>query len=200
MLKKSSLTLVLSAAALACGQTSLAPRPPMGWNSWDAYGLTITEQQFRDNVDVLAKTLEALRLELRRHRRGLVPARIRWSADTPTSWPTRSTRTDATSRCPTRFPSALDGRQNTGFAALGEYVHAQGLKFGIHIVRGIPRESVRTQPADRRQPLSRARTPPTQTDACPWDPTNWGVKDTPAGQAWYDSLLRAVRRLGRRST
>jgi alpha-galactosidase len=28
------------------------------------------------------------------------------------------------------------------------------------------------------------------TDACPWDPTNWGVKDTPAGQAWYDSLLR----------
>ena len=28
-----------------------------------------------------------------------------------------------------------------------------------------------------------------QNDACPWDPTNWGVKDTPAGQAWYDSLL-----------
>ena len=28
------------------------------------------------------------------------------------------------------------------------------------------------------------------TDACPWDPTNWGVRDNAAGQAWYDSLLR----------
>ena len=28
------------------------------------------------------------------------------------------------------------------------------------------------------------------TDACPWDPTNWGVKDNAAGQAWYDSLMR----------
>jgi hypothetical protein len=29
-----------------------------------------------------------------------------------------------------------------------------------------------------------------QGDACPWDPTNWGVKDNAAGQAYYDSLLR----------
>ena len=29
-----------------------------------------------------------------------------------------------------------------------------------------------------------------KTDACPWDPTNWGVKNNAAGQAWYDSLLR----------
>jgi hypothetical protein len=28
------------------------------------------------------------------------------------------------------------------------------------------------------------------TDACPWDPTSWGVKDNPAGQAWYDSLMK----------
>ena len=28
-----------------------------------------------------------------------------------------------------------------------------------------------------------------QTDACPWDPTNWGIKDNAAGQAWYDALL-----------
>src|ERR1700722_17760496 len=41
------------------GQVELAPRPPMGWNSWDAYGLTITEPQFRDNVRVLAQTLRS---------------------------------------------------------------------------------------------------------------------------------------------
>ena len=36
----------------------LAPTPPMGWNSWDSYGLTVTEAQFRANVDVLAKQLQ----------------------------------------------------------------------------------------------------------------------------------------------
>jgi len=38
--------------------SALAARPPMGWNSWDSYGLTITEAQFRANVAVLAKTLK----------------------------------------------------------------------------------------------------------------------------------------------
>src|SRR5512146_1199572 len=27
----------------------LAPQPPMGWNSWDAYGRTIDETQFKAN-------------------------------------------------------------------------------------------------------------------------------------------------------
>src|ERR1700747_119418 len=29
----------------------LASMPPMGWNSWDSYGLTITEDQFKANVE-----------------------------------------------------------------------------------------------------------------------------------------------------
>jgi hypothetical protein len=36
----------------------LVPRPPLGWNSWDSYGLRINEQQFRDNVDVFATRLK----------------------------------------------------------------------------------------------------------------------------------------------
>ena len=86
---------------------------------------------------------------------------------------------------PARFPLATaDG----GFKALGDYVHAQGLKFGIHIVRGIPRVSV-----EANLPIANSTFHATDaadtSDACPWDPTNWGIKDTPAGQAWYDSLL-----------
>jgi hypothetical protein len=79
--------------------------------------------------------------------------------------------------------------QETSFRPLGDWVHAQGLKFGIHIVRGIPRASV-----ERNLPIAdstfHATDAADQTDACPWDPTNWGVKDSPAGQAWYDSLIR----------
>src|SRR5580693_9034541 len=33
---------------------SLALSPPLGWNSWDAYGLTIDEADFRANTTVLA--------------------------------------------------------------------------------------------------------------------------------------------------
>ena len=79
--------------------------------------------------------------------------------------------------------------EDTSFAALGAWVHAQGLKFGIHIVRGIPRASV-----ERNLPIQgssfHAHDAADQSDACPWDPTNWGVKDDGAGQAWYDAQLR----------
>ena len=36
----------------------LTETPPMGWNSWDSYGLRIDEQQFRDNVEALAAKLK----------------------------------------------------------------------------------------------------------------------------------------------
>jgi alpha-galactosidase len=169
--------------------SDIAPTPPMGWNSWDSYGLTINEQQFRDNVQVLGTKLKPF---------GWTYAVIDegWFLRNPEDRPKPDLlvyELDAHGRyipVPTRFPSAVaaDG-QNTGFAELGRWVHAQGLKFGIHIVRGIPRESVR-----RNLPLEgsafHASDAADVTDACPWDPTNWGVKSNAAGQAWYDALLR----------
>ena len=165
----------------------LAPRPPMGWNSWDAFGLTITEPQFRDNVNVLATTLKPLGWQYAVIDEG-------WFLKNPHDLHGSGKvvyELDANGRynpVPDRFPSAMVDGQNLGFKALGEYVHAQGLKFGIHIVRGIPRESV-----DHNLPVAgsrfHAQDVADKSDACPWDPTNWGVRDTPAGQAWYDSLL-----------
>ena len=45
------------AATAVAQQTGLAETPPMGWNSWDAYGLTITEPAFRANVTVQKEKL-----------------------------------------------------------------------------------------------------------------------------------------------
>ena len=59
-------------AAQMAPAAKVAATPPMGWNSWDAYGLTITEEQFRANAKVEANRAQVLRLELRRYRRGLV--------------------------------------------------------------------------------------------------------------------------------
>lgn len=191
----------------AAQQPSVAPTPPMGWNSWDSYGLNITEPAFRANVKVLKQKLlpfgwnyavidegwffenpndrdkpDTLRYALDPYGRYVpVPARFP-SAVSATAPPPVSSPVSGTVKLPATI-------EDTSFTALGTWVHAQGLKFGIHIVRGIPRASV-----ERNLPVQgssfHAEDAADQTDVCPWDPTNWGVKDNAAGQAWYDSLLR----------
>ena len=83
-----------------------------------------------------------------------------------------------------RFPSATN-RQ--GFKPLADYVHSLGLKFGIHIIRGIPREAV-----DKNLPIANssfhAAEAADKSDTCSWNPDNYGVRDNAAGQAYYDSL------------
>lgn len=173
---------------------SIAPTPPMGWNSWDSYGLRINEQQFRKNVEVLATKLKPF---------GYTYAVIDegWYMVNPESRPKPDLlkyAVDENGRfipVTGRFPSALQSGRNSGFRELAKSLHAKGLKFGVHIVRGIPRESV-----TRNLPIEgsafKAQDAADQSDACPWDPTSWGIKNTAAGQAWYDSLLRQYANWG----
>ncbi len=185
-----------------------APTPPMGWNSWDAYGLTITEAQFRANAEVLRDKLLPFGWRYAVIDEG-------WFFENPQDRPHPDTlryAIDPHGRyvpVPARFPSAAGKAIVSGYAGptpklaatiaatsfkpLADWVHAQGLLFGIHIVRGIPRASV-----ERNLPLEsatggssfHAQDAADTTDACGWDPTNWGVKDNAAGQAWYDSLIQ----------
>ena len=41
----------------------MAPTPPMGWNSWDSYGESITEAQFRANAEWIAKHLQPMEID-----------------------------------------------------------------------------------------------------------------------------------------
>lgn len=166
----------------------LAETPPMGWNSWDSYGLRINEQQFRENVDALARKLKPF---------GYTYAVIDegWYMVNPEDRPKPDLlkyAVDENGRfipVTVRFPSALQNNRNAGFQEIANAVHAQGLKFGIHIIRGIPRGSVlRNLPIEGS--AFKAQDAADQNDPCPWDPTSWGIKDNAAGQAWYDSLLR----------
>jgi len=155
----------------------------MGWNSWDAYGFTINEDDFKANAMVLSgikefgwqyavidegwymrdpfgKTLEA-RKYLWNGNGILIPD-------------------------PARFPSSAGGQ---GFRPLADWLHHQGLKFGIHIVRGIPRQVVKDNLPIAGTSFTAADVADT-TSPCPWDDGNWGVKDNSAGQAYYDSMLK----------
>ena len=167
---------------------TLAAAPPLGWDSWDSYGMRIDERQFRDNVQALHDKLEPSGYNYAVIDEG-------WYMFNPEDLPKPELlqyAVDENGRfipVPVRFPSALQHGANTGFQALAGWVHAQGLQFGIHIVRGIPRESVRRNLTIAGTSF-KAQDAADQADPCPWDPTSWGIKDNAAGQAWYDSLLR----------
>jgi len=108
----------------------------MGWNSWDAYGLTIGEADFRANATVLAGLKQF----------GWQYAVIDegWYMENPfgDKLETRKYVWDGNGiliPVVSRFPSSANG---AGFKPLADWVHSQGLKFGIHIVRGFPKQAV----------------------------------------------------------
>lgn len=176
------LVLVLGTFRLASAQVP-APTPPMGWNSWDAYGLTIDEADYRANTTVLAGIRQAgwqysvidEGWYMRDPFAGSLEARKYLWDENGILVPD-----------PARFPSAAN---NAGFKPLADWVHAQGLKFGIHIVRGIPRQVV-AQNLPIAGSSFHAVDAADQQSPCPWDQGNWGIADNAAGQAYYDSMLK----------
>jgi alpha-galactosidase len=181
----------IAAAVVAVGLVSsvgaqvLAPAPPMGWNSWDSYGLTVTEAQFRANADVVAAKLKAFGWQYVVVDEGWY-LRNPESASTPGALAYTFNAQGQYSPALNRFPSAVSG---TGFTPMADAVHAQGLKFGIHIIRGIPRLTVRAN-TEIAGSAFRASEAGDTADVCPWNPDNFGVKDNAAGQAWYDALMK----------
>ncbi|GLQ87441.1 glycoside hydrolase family 27 protein [Dyella flagellata] len=188
-LRTALLLLILLTAATAADAQEVAPTPPMGWNSWDSYGLTIDEADFRANATQLAKL----------HAYGWTYAVIDegWYMGNPSGdkLQHRDYAMDAHGLlipASKRFPSSTDGQ---GFKPIADWVHAQGLKFGIHIVRGIPKQAV-----EANLPIAgssfRAQDAADTVDTCPWDDGDYGVRDNAAGQAYYDSMLALYARWG----
>ncbi len=176
--------LALSAAlAAAAHAQTIAPTPPMGWNSWDGFGLTIDEADFKANVEVLAA--------LKPYGWTYAVIDEGWYMDNPfgAKLADRKYRLDANGLLiPSlgRFPSAANG---AGLKPLGDWVHAQGLKFGVHVVRGIPKQAV-----EANLPIAgsnfHAADAADISDTCPWDDGNYGLRDNAAGQAYYDSMVK----------
>jgi hypothetical protein len=115
-------------------QAQLAATPPMGWNSWDSYGLTITGSQFKQNVSWFHTHLQPYGWQY-------VVIDEGWYLAHPENAGTKGAdqgyTMDVNGRyvpAIDRFPSAADGQ---GFRSVADYVHSLGLKFGIHIIRGI---------------------------------------------------------------
>ena len=167
-----------------------ALQPPMGWNSWDCFAAGVTENQLLDNAAGLAQ-LKSCGWEY-------VVCDIQWSEPLAASEKNQGVvyrkfaplTLDAWGRqipAPNRFPSSADGK---GFAPIAEKIHAMGLKFGIHIMRGIPRQAVH-----ERLPIfgtnATADEAARPDSICCWNGDMYGVDPaSAAGQAYYDSIFQ----------
>lgn len=171
-------------------KNDFAPNPPMGWNSYDYYNTEVNEAQVRVNAEYMASHLKEFGWEY-------VVVDIQWYAvdagsqsDKYQYIPFGKVVMDEYSRLlpdPVRFPSAAGGK---GFSVLAEYIHSLGLKFGIHIMRGIPRAAAH----EHRGLLGTDLTADQLADPsniCWWNPDMYGLRvNLPEAQMYYDSIMQ----------
>jgi hypothetical protein len=171
---------------IVCGDT-IALTPPMGWNSYDAFGDNVVESEVLSNAHYIAEQMQPVGWDT-------VVVDYCWS-DPGAHDNNRNARANAPLAmdkfgrmipAPNRFPSSADG---AGFKPLADAVHALGLKLGIHIMRGIPRNAVRAD-MDILDAGVTASAAANTNDKCAWCPDMFGVRGNAAGQAWYDSCAR----------
>lgn len=171
---------------------STRSRPPMGWNSWDCYGTTVTESEVIANAEFMADRLLEFGWDT-------IVIDIDWSDPAARSHGYSAGAAlcmDDYGRLipdPKRFPSSTGGR---GFGPLAERLHTLGLRLGIHTMRGIPRRALA------------ADTPILGTDArasqiadtgnvCEWNPDMVGLDHShPGAQAYYNSTLALYAQWG----
>lgn len=159
---------------------------PMGWNSWDCYGAAVTEDIVRKNADFMAKHLKKYGWEY-------ITVDIQWyepDVKTHEYTPFAKLCIDEYSRvipAENRFPSSAGGK---GFAPLAEYVHSLGLKFGIHIMRGIPRQAVYERTKIKGTDKTAADIAKTDS-ICAWNTDMYGVDPAkPGAKEYYDSIFK----------
>jgi hypothetical protein len=199
MKKKLLMIVILTCFLYACRQEKERPQfktgefkqwaqtPPMGWNSWDCYGPTVEEHEVKANTDYMAEKLKQYGWEY-------IVVDIRWFVenDKAGGYNQKDPRyvLDEFGRyqpAVNRFPSSSG---NKGFKELADYVHSKGLKFGIHIMRGIPKEAV-----EKKLPVSGADgiTADQIYSAelqCKWLRDNYTIiADKPGAQEYYNSIF-----------
>ena len=177
-------------------KNKFAPTPPMGWNSYDYYDTTVNEEQIKANADFMAAHMKEFGWEY-------IVVDIQWYAydagsqrDRYQYIPFWKVELDEYSRllpCPDRFPSSVNGK---GFKPLADYIHSLGLKFGIHIMRGIPRIAAH----NHMKILGSDKTAneiANPNSICWWNPDMYGLEpDREGAQEYYNSIFELYAQWG----
>jgi hypothetical protein len=177
---------LLTAKAADPAYWSWAPTPPMGWNSWDCFGAGVWQSNVVANADYMASNLKS-------HGWNLITIDIQWYE--PLAHTTEYRRgavleSDANGRllpAPNRFPMTQATRS---FKPMADYLHSHGLKFGLHLLRGIPRQTVDRDNAPILGTAYHAADIADKANVCRWNGDMYGVDmSKPGAQAYYDSVF-----------
>lgn len=158
--------------------------PPMGWNSWDCFGAGVNEEQLRANADYMAKYLKEYGWQY-------VVCDIQWyepkakDNDYFSFTPLNMDEYGRLMPAENRFPSAGNGE---GFKPLADYCHSLGLKFGIHIMRGIPRQAVHADLPIKNSKFT-ARQVAHHFSVCSWNTDMYGMYNCEGAQDYYNSII-----------
>ena len=169
----------------------------MGWNSYNCFGSAVHENEVKENADYMAEKLQKFGWQY-------IVVDFLWSFDNPpysnVGFPYQSRLKDG-AYIPwlsmdewgrllphaNKFPSAFNGN---GFKSLGDYVHSKGLKFGIHVMRGIPRQAVWAKTKVKGTDGITADLIADTTSICEWMNHMYGLNmSKPGAQAYLNSLL-----------
>lgn len=178
---------------------SLALKPPMGWNSWDCFGWEVTEPEVKAAAQYMHKNLKGLGYEY-------IVIDMLWYGDKAASnfedfvqekIPIKPNYSiDEFGRLlpdPIKFPSSKDGK---GFKPLADYVHSLGLKFGVHLMRGIPWQAVDKNMLIKGTTIG-AGTIGQPNNGCEWYDGIYGVDMTkPGAQEYYNSVFALLAEWG----
>lgn len=164
---------------------SWAKTPPCGWNSWDCFGAGVNEEQLIANADYMAKHLKQYGWEY-------IVCDIQWYEPKACS---NDYNNFAELCCDeygrlipaqNRFPSSNGGK---GFKPIADYIHSLGLKFGIHIMRGIPRQAVHANLPIKDSEYT-ARQVAHHFSVCSWNTDMYGMKNCDGAQDYYNSIIK----------
>ena len=182
----------------------VAQTPPMGWNSYDCFGAAVTEAEVRANAEYMARHLKEFGWEYivvdycwyYPHPPGSKqdnPPQFRLPKDNATVPWMPMDEHSLLYPCPVKFPSSANG---AGFKPLADYVHSLGLKFGVHIMRGIPRQAVWAKSQTITQGITADMIADT-TSKCPWLNLMYGVDmSKPGAQEYYNSMFDLLAEWG----
>lgn len=162
-----------------------AKTAPLGWNSWDCFGAGVTEDELKANADYMAKHLKDYGWEY-------VVCDIQWyepnakNNDYNNFTPLNMDEYGRLMPAENRFPSAKNGN---GFKPIADYCHSLGLKFGIHIMRGIPRQAVHADTPIKNSKFT-ARQVAHHFSVCSWNTDMYGLYNCQGAQDYYNSIFK----------
>lgn len=159
--------------------------PPLGWNSWDCFGAGVNEKQLKENADYMAG-------HLKKYGWQYIVCDIQWyeprakDNDYHSFTPLNTDNYGRLMPAENRFPCARGGK---GFKPIADYCHSLGLKFGIHIMRGIPRQAVHADLPIKGSSFT-ARQAAHHFSVCSWNTDMYGMYNNEAAQAYYNSVFK----------